>query len=65
MPKAKKELKLQMTEEDLRWVKKTAERCGVSPSELLRTALFDYIFHMDVGDISAIANRVYKGGMAS
>lgn len=65
MTKSKKEMKIQMTEEDLLWVKRTAERCGVSPSELLRAALFDYIFHMDVSDISAIANRVYKEGMAS
>ena len=59
-----KQLKIQMTVEDLRWIEKAAERCGTSPSELLRTAFYDYIFRMDEQDVSAIADRVYEGGAA-
>ena len=51
-----------MTEEDLAWIKAGAERCGVSASELLRTAVYDFIFHLGGEDVSAIATRVYERG---
>lgn len=55
-----KGLRVRMTEEDLSWIKASAERCGVSASELLRTAVYDFIFHLDSKDVSAIATRVYE-----
>ena len=59
VPKTKG-LRVRMTEEDLSWIKASAERCGVSASELLRTAVYDFIFHLDSKDVSAIATRVYE-----
>ena len=55
-----KGLRVRMTEEDLSLIKASAERCGVSASELLRTAVYDFIFHLDSEDLSAIATRVYE-----
>lgn len=55
-----KGLRVRMTEEDLAWIKAGAERCGVSASELLRTAVYDFIFHLGGEDVSAIATRVYE-----
>lgn len=59
VPKTKG-LRVRMTEEDLSWIKAGAERCGVSASELLRTAVYDFIFHLDPEDVSVIAQRVYE-----
>ena len=55
-----KGLRVRMTEEDLSWIKASAERCGVSASELLRAAVYDFIFHLDPEDVSVIAQRVYE-----
>lgn len=55
-----KGLRIRMTEEDLAWIKAGAERCGVSASELLRTAVYDFIFHLDGEDLKAISSRVYE-----
>ena len=60
-----KGLRIRMTEEDINWIKARAERCGVNASELVRTAVYNYIFRMDPKDVSAIADRVYERGAAS
>lgn len=60
-----KGLRIRMTEEDLAWIKAGAERCGVSASELLRTAVYDFIFHLDGEDLKAISSRVYERGKSA
>ena len=60
-----KGLRVRMTEEDLAWIKAGAERCGVSASELLRTAVYDFIFHLDGEDFEAISSRVYERGKSA
>lgn len=45
-----------MTEEDLNRIKAAAEKCGMSASELLRTATDDYISRMEGTDISTIVD---------
>lgn len=53
-------LHIRMTEEDLAFIKAAAERCGASAAELLRTAVFDYIFRMNGEDVTAIVERAYE-----
>ena len=55
-----KTISVPVTEEDLAFIKAASKRCGVSAAELLRTAAFDYIFRMDGGDVTAIAERAYE-----
>ena len=51
-----KVLRIRMTEEDLNRIKAAAEKCGMSASELLRTATDDYISRMEGTDISTIVD---------
>ena len=51
-----KTLRIRMTEEDLNRIKAAAEKCGMSASELLRTAADDYISRMEGADISTIVD---------